>query len=370
LSEPRTAPRSIALIRLSHLGDVVLALPVFHALRERYPEARIAWVVQGEFAPLVEPLPGLERVLRFERRGGVRAWLALREELARFAPDLAVDAQGNLKSGFALACSGATTRVGLARADWREKAGAFAVTETCEPALGEHAFERSLALCRHFGVTQPRRDPALSRTELARGSEEYERRLGRDTLGSGPALVLQASAASDVRSWPVAGCVGLARELARLGRDVLVLSGPAEEREGAEIAAATAGEPRIRSWVGQRGLRELAAFFSAAAARGASYVGCDTGPTHLAAACGLSVTVLCGPHSHLRTGPWPVAEPSPGGASPNRAVRAADQPDCAPCLARACRHPRGPVCMSEIGVADVLRSVAAEDVVSAGPRSA
>lgn len=361
VSEPRTEPRRIALIRLSHLGDVVLALPVFHALRERWPAARIAWVVQTEFAPLVEPLPGLERAIRFDRRGGLRAWLALRDELSGFGPDLAVDAQGNWKSGFALACSGAPRRVGLARVDWRERHGAFAVTEPCEAAAGEHAFDRALALCRHFGVREPRRDPALSEEELAQGSAEYERR-----LGSGSAVLLQVSPASDPRAWPAEGVVGLARGLARLGRDVLVLSGPAEQREGARIAAATAPEPLVRSWVGQRGLRQLAAFLSAAAARGATYVGCDTGPTHLAAACGLPVTVLCGPHSHSRTGPWPVAEPSPRGASPHRAVRALEQPACAPCFARVCRHPRGPVCMAGISVGDVLAS----GVAPAGPRSA
>ena len=137
------APRRIALVRLSHLGDVVLALPLFHALRARFPAAELAWVVQREFAPLVEPLPGLARTIRFDRRGGLRGWLELRRELAEFSPDLAIDAQGNLKSGFALACSGAATRVGMARADWREPLGRFALTESADAARGEHAFERS-----------------------------------------------------------------------------------------------------------------------------------------------------------------------------------------------------------------------------------
>ena len=146
------APRRIALVRLSHLGDVVLALPLFHALRERFPHAELAWVVQPEFAPLVAALPGLARTIRFDRRAGLRGWLELRRELSEFAPDLAVDAQGNLKSGFALACSGAARRVGLARADWREPLGRFALTESAARAAGEHAFERTRALCRHFGL--------------------------------------------------------------------------------------------------------------------------------------------------------------------------------------------------------------------------
>jgi ADP-heptose:LPS heptosyltransferase len=38
--------RRILIVRLSHLGDVVHALPVFHALRAHSPRAEIAWAVQ------------------------------------------------------------------------------------------------------------------------------------------------------------------------------------------------------------------------------------------------------------------------------------------------------------------------------------
>ncbi|MBM3988530.1 MAG: glycosyltransferase family 9 protein [Planctomycetes bacterium] len=348
-SSDASAPRRIALVRLSHLGDVVLALPLFHALRERFPRAELAWVVQREFAPLVEPLPGLARTLRFDRRGGLRGWLELRRELSEFAPDLAVDAQGNLKSGFALACTGAARRVGLAREDWREPLGRFALTESAAPAAGEHAFERTLALARHFGASaDPRRDPALSSSELRAGRE----RLREFELGRGD-VILQLSPARDPRSWPLEHCAELLARLGGDGRRVLALSGPAEEREGAELRARSEQLAHVKHWVGQRGLRELAALLSVAADAGVLYAGGDTGPMHLAAACGLPVTVLCGPHSHLRTGPWPIA-----GSGAHRAVRAAAQPACAPCLARTCNHPQGPVCMREIAPEEVRMALA------------
>ena len=85
------AEQRILLIRLSHLGDVVHALPVYHALRAAHPRAELAWLVQGEFAGLLAGLPGLAAVLAFERRGGARAWLELRAALAAFAPELVVD---------------------------------------------------------------------------------------------------------------------------------------------------------------------------------------------------------------------------------------------------------------------------------------
>src|SRR5262249_19112540 len=113
-------PDRILLVRLSHLGDVVHALGVFHALHAAYPRAEIGWAIQPAFAGLLEGLPGLARVLVFERRGGLAAWLALRRELARFRPDWTVDAQGNAKSGAVAWLSRAPRRVAPARADWQE----------------------------------------------------------------------------------------------------------------------------------------------------------------------------------------------------------------------------------------------------------
>lgn len=376
-------PQRIALVRLSHLGDVVLALPLFHALRERFPAARLAWVVQSEFAGLLEGLPGLERSVRFERRGGARAWLALKRELGAFDAQLAIDAQGNWKSALATLATGAPRRVGLAPRDWRERGAWAAMNEFAPPldsafetgsgAAREHAMERTRALCEHvtgrkFADAHLRRDVGASTAELAAGRAQLE------TLAPGASnelVLLQLSAPDDVRAWPLAHALELARQLARAGRAVLVLSGPAEAEQGRRAAQELAGEARVSHCVGQRGLRALASLFHAASERGASYVGGDTGPTHLAAACGLPVTLLAGPQSHLRTGPWPVATPSTPlagsstsvatrselGAGPHRALRSPLELECAPCFARTCRHPRGPVCMASIEPSTVAQAL-------------
>ena len=73
---PSTAGR-LLVVRLSHLGDVVCGLPAWHALRRARPEARLGWVVQAEFAPLLQVLPALE-LLRFGRSGRLGAWRTLR----------------------------------------------------------------------------------------------------------------------------------------------------------------------------------------------------------------------------------------------------------------------------------------------------
>jgi ADP-heptose:LPS heptosyltransferase len=350
-----TEPRRILLVRLSHLGDVAHALPVFHALRSTHPRAAIAWAIQPEFEDLVRDIEGLERTIAFDRRGGARAWAGLVRELERFGADWAIDAQGNAKSAFVTLASRAPRRSGLAREDWVEPVGSGALTDAARPAPRDargrcHAVERMLALCAHVapGVTA-RFDPALCAAELALARAEIE------SLTEGehaPIVLLHLARAGDPRSWPDARFEELARALAP-GARVIVASGPSELEQGAALERSLRGVARVTHRRGG-GPRALAAFLAVLAERGGRFVGCDSGPAHLAASVGLPVVVLAGPQDERRTGPWPPA----GAASANRIVRASRQPACAPCLERRCAHPGGPVCMSDIAAADVARVLA------------
>lgn len=347
--------RRILLVRLSHLGDVVHALPVFHALRAAHPQAEVAWVVQREFADLLRGLPGLARTIEFDRRGGARAWRALRRELADFGADWAVDAQGNLKSAAVTRCSGARRRTGLARVDWRERAGAWLVPDRAAPAHGEHAIDRMRALCEHVaGPGTPLRfDPALTEDELALERADEPRLQEFDAL-------VHLATPGDVRSWPAERFVELGRAFARRGERVLFVSGPAEADLGRAVAAELAQEHGILHWTGQRGLRRLARAFTLAARASTVFVGCDSGPMHLAWATGLRVVCLAGPQDARRTGPWPVE-------GRHAVVRARVEPECAPCRARTCSHSDGPVCMRRVTPEDVL---AAQERMRRPPRTA
>jgi len=344
-------PERILIVRLSHLGDVVHALGVFHALHEAFPRATLAWAIQPEFADLLQGLPGLERVLFFERAGGAPAWLRLRRELADFRPDLTVDAQGNTKSAAVAWLSGAARRAAPARSDWREPWAAWVANERAQPlrAPARHAMQRMEALVRRLvpSAGLPLRvDVALSAAERERGEQALLERLPRAC--SKPALV-HLSSPEDVRGWPRAHWRTLLEELRANGRGALVLSGPAEADLGRELERDVPAEGALTHWIDQRGLRLLAGVFEAAARRDLALIACDSGPMHLAAASGLRVVALGGPQDAARTGPWPLE-----GSGPHRVVRAARPPPCAPCLSRRCHHREGPVCMLGIAPEDVL----------------
>jgi heptosyltransferase-1 len=345
----------ILLVRLSHLGDVVHALPLYFALRERFPAARIAWAVEPAFAGILAGLPGLDAIVPFARREGPAAWPRLVAALGKFAPTRVIDAQGNIKSAAVSLCAPGARRSGLHKRDWRERLGARVLHDAAAPLQLEepHAIDRMLHLARHVCGADfaPRMDPGLNANERELGERALQRAFGVEPGADDVIVVL--SCARDVRSWPIRRSGELARALAKSGRRVLLLSGPEEAQAGAQLAQELAQVEGIQSWIGQRGLRELAGAFTAAARAGVRYVGVDSGPLHLAAACGVSVVALEGPQSHLRTGPWPV--PERDGAQPRHRVVRSDEPlACAPCFSRRCQHAEGPVCMSRLSTQGVL----------------
>ena len=97
----------ILLVKLSSLGDVIQTMPVVQDLLRVWPQAQIDWVVEEAFAPLVERVEGVRKVLPIaQRRWRKTRWSgATREEQADFLErlqaesyDAVIDFQGLIKS--------------------------------------------------------------------------------------------------------------------------------------------------------------------------------------------------------------------------------------------------------------------------------
>jgi len=85
----------------------VQTMPVVHDIRQAFPHAQIDWVVEEAFAPLVQKVAGVQRVLPIAQRRWRKSWFATptRRERAAFAKllreqayDAVIDFQGLVKS--------------------------------------------------------------------------------------------------------------------------------------------------------------------------------------------------------------------------------------------------------------------------------
>lgn len=95
--------KTIAIIRLSSLGDIIHTLPAFQVLRRHFPEARITWIVEAPGAALLENFSGIDEIVVFNLKSqkGLFAKIFflfrfVRRWRRRF--ELLIDFQGLIKS--------------------------------------------------------------------------------------------------------------------------------------------------------------------------------------------------------------------------------------------------------------------------------
>ncbi|MBP7948332.1 MAG: glycosyltransferase family 9 protein [Verrucomicrobiales bacterium] len=146
---------SALVIKPSSLGDIVHALPAVHRIKCTFPQVRLSWLVNPEWAPLLRGNPDVAEVVEFPRgkfRGlsgmwRFRSWLGAFRQ--RPHPDVALDFQGLFRSAFLGRKSGARCVVGLA--DSREGAGLLHHVRVPVGA-SMHAVDRYLALAAACGA--------------------------------------------------------------------------------------------------------------------------------------------------------------------------------------------------------------------------
>ncbi|NDE34386.1 MAG: lipopolysaccharide heptosyltransferase, partial [Gammaproteobacteria bacterium] len=118
-------PKRILIIRLSAIGDIIMASGLIPALRHLWPNATIAWLAEDAMADTLAQNPKLDRVHRIPRAawrkmrkendylGLIKSLLAMKRQLTNERYDLVLDLQGLLKSGIWAWASGAPYRIGL-----------------------------------------------------------------------------------------------------------------------------------------------------------------------------------------------------------------------------------------------------------------
>lgn len=117
--------KNILIVRLSAIGDVVMASPLPAAIKRVNPDTKITWLCQAECKDLLKDHPNVDQVIVWPRKEWQKLWnerkyLQLGKQVRQFRKilrnesfDLALDLQGLLKSGYLTWLSGATKRVGL-----------------------------------------------------------------------------------------------------------------------------------------------------------------------------------------------------------------------------------------------------------------
>lgn len=290
-----SSPGRILVIKLRYVGDVLLATPVLTRLREGFPTARLAIMVNSGTDGVVRGHPALDDVLVVERGSVARQWRFVRALRAR-RYDLVIDLTDSDRSAALSWLSGAPVRVGYnSEGRWR---GCLYTQIVEADRFGMHQVSYQLKTTEALGLTGPPPDPMLVVTTDARWSaERLLQEAGLDL--SRPLVGLHPGARWWFKSWPAERFAALADLIQNESPAQVVFVGAEQERDVAGRIAERMTTP-VRSLVGRTGLPELAAVL----ARAAVHVGNDNGPMHMAAALRVPVIGLFGPSDPAVWGPW------------------------------------------------------------------
>lgn len=289
----------VLIVKLSSLGDVVHAMPAVQDIRQALPQARIDWVVERGFAPLVRRCAGVNRVIECELRRWRKTplsartrseWRAFKTELQREAYDAVLDLQGLSKSALVawlarLAPGGKR----YALANRTEGSGYETPTRwVADVAIRvephSHAVQRGRALCaRALGYAVP-------------DGESFGLQAKALPASGRPCVALVHGTSRADKQWPVFHWIELARRLDGAGFDVALLHGTDAEQQRSEAMARGMAQAVVWPRLGLDALTD-------ALAGCAGVIGVDSGLSHIAVALDLPHVQLYNFDTAWRTGP-------------------------------------------------------------------
>ncbi|MBI5779438.1 MAG: glycosyltransferase family 9 protein [Planctomycetes bacterium] len=334
----------ILIVRLSAIGDVINTIPALTALRQNFPKSFIGWVVEDKAGDLLVGNPYLDQVFVWHRRshGKITKALGLIQELRRHKFDVAIDFQGNLKSGLITSLSRAKILVGMKPA--KEGNALFTNHKVTLPDKKMNRVERNLYILNQLGVNTGvfnwRKIPSLFSPADKAHVDEF---LTENNPSNKPIIILHPGTSEFglFKRWAPAKYAQLADRLTQKFKAICIISWAGKEKPLAEsISAQMQSKPLI--FAEQISLNKLAALVK----RAELFIGSDSAPVHLANLLGCNVLGLYGPKDPAIYAPYHLAN-----AGNKIAVVRKDLP-CSPCQKRRCDKP---TCMESITVEEVFR---------------
>jgi len=340
--------RRILVFRIGNVGDVLVALPAFEAIRQRFPEARIClltspgqagapgaedvlprkvwfdeWMVY--YASDIKPWRGRWDMLKRVRRGDFDLFIELPNQLSKARDELRNMMVARLAGcrfgfGFQISHHQIFRRIQMMHTAWRQES--VRIHAAIAPEL-----RMPFATVR-LPVT-PSDRKAAAQLLSALGMPE-----GRQYI------VMHVGAKRPTNRWPLERYARVADEIARRYGVEIVLTGSAAELPVVEQVCGFMTE-RAFAACGCLDLKQTAALLEGACL----YVGNDTGPMHLAAAVGTPVVAVFSARDFPEKW-YPAGE--------GHIVLRQDVP-CSPCFKQICDKELA--CLTKIHVEDVLGAV-------------
>lgn len=303
--------KKILIVNVNWMGDVIFSTPVFRALKEVYPAARISCLAVPRVREILESIPQIDEILMYDEKGKHRnPWAKARLicELRRCHFDAAFLLHRSLTKAFLVFAAGIPQRIG-----YDTKGRGFLLTHRLEANTVSRRPERSeglkalkgaahrcddyLNIIESFGI--PVRDRATFLNVCHESREEIIGVLASHKIAEKDFLVVvHAGGNWDLKRWPEKNFSLLIDRLMTGANVRVIITGTREDMPLADrIASRCQCRPLILA--GQVTLKQLIALMK----RANLVISADSGPLHIAGSVGTDVIGLFGPTRPEVTGP-------------------------------------------------------------------
>jgi len=290
--------KRILIIKLWALGDILMAIPMIAALRTRFPDIEITWMVDAFHAEILAGHPNIDELIaldtgawrRLLRRGNLPAWLARTREIQADLTARNFDAVINCQPDkwWSLFLCAAPVKIGLYPSPTLPVSKMFYTQAIARPSrVGLHGTDHYLLATQALGCPDANKQMTIGETpDEAPFVRDFFQAQGltRDQ----PVVILAPFSTQDAKDWDPARYVRLADNLYQNGSQLLMTIGP-KDTQKARFLAAQASAPiciapgtTLRQYVGLIRAADLV-------------VSGDSSAMHIAAAVGTPYVALFGP---------------------------------------------------------------------------
>jgi len=334
--------RSVLVVKLRHLGDVLLTTPVFFCLKEALPSAQIDAYIYEEAKEILQGNPSISNLIGYDRKWKKLPFFArLKQELKLFLQirkkkyDLVINLTEGDRGVLIAKISGAKVRVGFSPKGRIQKKWITHIVKQCPSP--RHTVEKNLDSLRRIGIF-----PKEEARALFFHIEDKTLTSMQKQIGEAPFILIHPTSRWRFKCLPVETMRALILSLESQDKKIVLTSGP-DPIEMSMVQAIAKGT-NAKVMAGKTSLKELGALISLSD----QLICVDSVAHHMASALKKTVLAFFGPTSQTTWGPW---------RNPDAQIFSQNF-SCQPCYQDGCGGSKYSDCLATIRVEKILEMLA------------
>jgi len=280
----------IAIVKLSALGDIIHSAFILQFIKKEFPDAKIDWIVEKGFAPILENNPDIENIKTVELKSIKKSFFNIFKEIKKIKKyakdeyDIVIDLQGLAKSAITAKLLGKNV-AGFDKNSTREGIASLFYNKKINIAYDENTIDRYRVLASKALDIEISKEEVLNKKPYLfytlKDVEHINNFLDKDRKN----IIFIVGSTWQSRIYPKEKLAYIANQLKD---NILIPYGNEDEKKDAEYIASNSKNVKVLPKIN---LNQLKALISHADL----LIGNDTGPSYIAWANNIPSITLFGP---------------------------------------------------------------------------